>query len=81
VSCTTQWMQRDTTSYLENKTRKGLLVIRWLVPKVLHTTRIIAQIYLGAVFDVASVRPIWFVLFDLTASKLSFSFELWHAGY
>ena len=55
--CTsTQWMQRQTTSHqadesLKNKRGKAF---QWLGGRGLHTTRSIAQMFLGVVFDASS---------------------------
>ena len=55
VFCSTQWMQRDTTSHLEHKNKRCFSVgIRWLGGKILHMARSIAQIYVGIVFNVLS---------------------------
>jgi hypothetical protein len=63
VFCTTQWMQRHTTSHLENKIKKCFSVgIRWLGGRSLHTTRGIAQIFVGFVFNVCLVLTVWFLL-------------------
>ena len=53
--CTAQWVQRHTISHLENKNKRSFSVgIRWLGGRSLHTTRIIAQVFVGVVFNVSS---------------------------
>jgi hypothetical protein len=53
--CTTQRMLRHTTPHLENKNKRSFSVgIRWLGGRNLHTTRSVAQIFVGVVFSVSS---------------------------
>jgi hypothetical protein len=48
-------MQRHTTSHLESTDKRNVSVgIRWLGGRSLHTTRSIAQIFVGIVFNVLS---------------------------
>ena len=62
VSYTTQWMQRHTTSHLENKNKRSLSVgSRWLGGRSLHTTRSIALRYLWGLCSVP-VSSVWFLL-------------------
>jgi hypothetical protein len=72
-------MQRHTTSYLENNSRKGFSVgIRWLGDRSLHTTKSIAQMFLGSVFNVLS--HLHDFVADLIACRLDnfMSCMLWH---
>jgi hypothetical protein len=48
--CTTQWMQRHTTCHLAEKIRRFSAGTRWLGGRSLHTTRSIAQMFVGFVF-------------------------------
>ena len=51
----TQWMQRHTTTHLENKKRKAFQwKTSWLGGTGLHTTSSTAQISLGGMLDVSS---------------------------
>jgi len=54
--CITQWMQRHTTSHLKNQIKGSFSVGIgcWLGGRSLNTTRSIAQIFVGVVFDVLS---------------------------
>jgi hypothetical protein len=47
-------MQRHTTSHLKNKNKKFSVGIRWLGGRSLHTTRSIAQIFVGVVINAVS---------------------------
>jgi len=47
-------LDAETTSYLENKKRSFSVGIGWLRGRSLRTTRNIAQIFLGVVFNVSS---------------------------
>jgi hypothetical protein len=52
--CTTKWMQRHTTSHLENKNKRSFSVgIKWLGGRSLHTTRSFVHIFAGVVFNVS----------------------------
>jgi hypothetical protein len=60
-------MQRHTTSHLENKIKKNFSSgIGWLGGRSLHTTRIIAQTFVGVVFNVTS-HPYDFCVAELIA--------------
>ena len=47
-------MQRSTTSHLENKKKSFSVGGRWLEGRSLHTTRSVAHIFVGVVFNVLS---------------------------
>jgi len=64
VFCTTQWMQRHTTSHIENKTREAF---QWgSGGRSLRTTRSIAQMFLRVVLTVS------FHLYDFVADLIAF---------
>jgi hypothetical protein len=69
-------MQRHNTPPGAYNKRSFSVGIRWLGGRSLHTTRCIALMFLGNVFNISS-RLYDFVA-SLTACKLSFTRVLWH---
>ena len=70
VFCTTQWMQRHNISPGKYNKRSFTVGIRWLGGRSLHTTRSIAQIFVGVVFNARVICMI--CVADLIACRLNF---------
>jgi hypothetical protein len=66
-----------TTSHLENTNKRSYSVgIRWLEGRSLHTTRSIAQVFVGLCSMSCLIGMI--LVADPTACRLSFCTVLWH---
>jgi len=71
VVCTNQWMQRHTTSHLENKNKRSFLVgVRWLEGEAYTPTEVLLR-YLWGLCSMSRLICMIFVV-DLIALSLNF---------